>query len=53
MKLYNICDVEQRVRKNISVRQNEVVRAEAIIEEEIADLQDILHRRKQYLRQAI
>ena len=53
VRLYNISDVEQRVRRNISVRQSEVVRAEAIIEEEIAELQDILRRRKQYLRQAI
>jgi len=53
VKLYNIRDVEQRVRQNISVRQSEVVRAEAIIEEEITELQDILRRRKQYLRQAI
>ena len=53
VKLYNIRDVEQRVHENISVRQSEVVRAEAIIEEEIAELQDILCRRKQYLRQAI
>ena len=53
VKLYNIRDVEQRVRENISVRQTEVVRAEAIIEEEIAELQDTLCRRKQYLKQAI
>ena len=53
VKLYNIRDVEQHVRRNISVRQSEVVRAEAIIEEEITELQDILRRRKQYLRQAI
>ena len=53
VKLYNIRYVEQRVRQNISVRQSEVVRAEAIIEEEITELQDILRRRKQYLRQAI
>jgi glutamyl-tRNA reductase len=38
--------VEQRVRKNISVRQSEIAHAEAIIEEEIAELQDILRRRK-------
>lgn len=44
--LYNIRDVEQRVRKNISVRQSEIVHAEAIIEEEIEELQNILRRRK-------
>lgn len=53
VRLYNIRDVEQRVRRNISVRQGEVVRAETIIEEEIQELQDILFRRKQYLKQAI
>lgn len=53
VQLYNIRDVEQRVRDNISVRQSEVVRAEAIIEEEIAELQDILRRRRQYHRQAV
>ena len=46
VNLYNIRDVEQRVRKNISVRQSEIAHAEAIIEEEIAELQDILRRRK-------
>jgi glutamyl-tRNA reductase len=45
--------VERRVRENISVRKSEVVRAEAIIEEEIAELQDILRRRKQYLKRAV
>ena len=51
--LYNLSDVERRVRENISVRKSEVVRAEAIIEEEIAELQDILRRRKQYLKRAV
>jgi glutamyl-tRNA reductase len=45
--------VERRVRENISVRKSEVVRAEAIIEEEIAELQDILRRRRQYLKRAV
>lgn len=53
VRLYNLSDVERRVRENISVRKSEVVRAEAIIEEEIAELQDILRRRKQYLKQAV
>ena len=53
VRLYNLSDVEQRVRRNISVRKSEVVRAEAIIEEEIAELQDILRRRRQYLKRAI
>lgn len=53
VRLYNIREVEQRVRQNISVRQSEMVKAEAIIEEEIALLQETLQRRKKYLRQAI
>lgn len=53
VRLYNLRDVEQRVRENISVRQGEVARAEVIIEEGIAELQDILYRRKQYLKKAI
>ena len=53
VRLYNLSDVERRVRENISVRKGEVVRAEAIIEEEIAELQDILRRRKQYLKRAV
>ena len=53
VRLYNLSDVERRVRENISVRKSEVVRAEAIIEEEIAELQDILRRRRQYLKQAV
>ncbi|MBQ9664974.1 MAG: glutamyl-tRNA reductase [Bacteroidaceae bacterium] len=51
--LYNIRDVEQQVQQNISVRESEVQRAEAIIEEGIAELQAILQRRKQYQRTAI
>ena len=53
VRLYNLRDVERRVRENISVRKSEVVRAEAIIEEEIAELQDILRRRRQYLKRAV
>jgi glutamyl-tRNA reductase len=53
VRLYNLSDVERRVRENISVRKSEVVRAEAIIEEEIAELQDILRRRKQFLKRAV
>ena len=53
VRLYNLSDVERRVRENISVRKSEVVRAEAIIEEEIAELQDILRRRRQYLKRAV
>lgn len=53
VRLYNLSDVERRVRENISVRKSEVVRAETIIEEEIAELQDILRRRRQYLKRAV
>ena len=53
VRLYNLSDVERRVRENISIRKSEVVRAEAIIEEEIAELQDILRRRRQYLKRAV
>ena len=53
VRLYNLSDVERRVRENISVRKKEVVRAEAIIEEEIAELQDILRRRRQYLKRVV
>lgn len=53
VRLFNLHDVEQRVRANIAVRQSEVKRAEAIIEEEIAGLQDTLRRRRQHLRHAV
>ena len=47
--LYNIRDVEKKVRQNIEVRQTEVEKAESIIEEEIAEMQEALERRKKYL----
>ena len=50
--LYNIRDIEQKVQDNILIRRNEVVKAELIIEEEIAELHDTLERRKKYLRDA-
>ena len=53
VQLFNIRDVEQRVEQNISVRESEVARAEAIIENEIAELQETLLRRQHYLAQAI
>ncbi|MBP3775199.1 MAG: hypothetical protein ILA34_07610 [Bacteroidaceae bacterium] len=46
--LYNITDVERLVQQNIHVRQAEVAKAEEIIEEGIAELQDTLQRRKQW-----
>ncbi|MCR5696685.1 MAG: glutamyl-tRNA reductase [Marinilabiliaceae bacterium] len=44
--LYNLQDVEKKVRSNISVREDEVKKAEQLIEEEIDELQDIMARRK-------
>jgi hydroxymethylbilane synthase len=44
--LYNLHDVENKVKANISVREDEVKKAESMIEEEIAELQDIMKRRK-------
>lgn len=46
VSLFNLQDVERMVQKNISVRKDEVAKAEAIIEEEITLLQTILERRK-------
>lgn len=48
VKLYNIRDIEERVRKNIEVREHEVARAEAIIEEEIIEMQETLERRQRW-----
>ena len=47
--LYNIRDVEKKVRENIEVRGAEVEKAEAIIEEEIQEMQEALERRKKYI----
>ena len=46
--LYNLHDVEQKVKDNISIREDEVQKAEALIEEEIAELHDIMERRRRY-----
>ena len=48
--LYNLHDVEQKVKDNISIREDEIKKAEALIEEEIAELQDIMERRKLYMK---
>ncbi len=53
VRLYNISDIEQRVRTNITVRESEVIKAERIIEEGIAELQTTLRRRKQYVRRPV
>lgn len=51
--LYNIRDVEQKVRQNLDVREAEVKKAEVIIEEEIQEMQEALERRKRYMRKLI
>lgn len=49
VRLYNIRDVEQKVRQNLDVREAEVEKAKAIIEEEIDELREALERRKKYI----
>lgn len=46
--LYNLHNVERKVQSNISVREDEVKKAEQLIEEEIDELQEIMERRKQH-----
>lgn len=48
VRLYNIRDVEEKVRQNLDVREAEVKKAEVIIEEEIQEMQEALERRKKY-----
>ncbi len=48
--LYNLQDVEGKVQKNISIREDEVIKAEDIIEEEIGTLEEIMERRKMYAK---
>ncbi|KGI60295.1 glutamyl-tRNA reductase [Prevotella sp. S7 MS 2] len=48
--LYNLRDVESKVQKNISIREDEVKKAEKIIEEEIDELYETLERRKAYIK---
>ncbi|MCR5454158.1 MAG: glutamyl-tRNA reductase [Bacteroidales bacterium] len=49
--LYNLHDVEQKVKDNISIREDEIKKAEALIEDEIGELQEIMERRKRFTRQ--
>lgn len=49
VRLYNLHDVEQKVKDNISIREDEVKKAEALIEEEITELQGIMERRKLFV----
>ena len=46
--LYNLHDVEQKVKENISVREDEVQKAELIIDEAMAELRETLERRKRF-----
>jgi len=48
--LYNLHDVEQKVKDNISIREDEVMKAEHIIEEEMDELRDIMERRKKFMK---
>lgn len=48
VKLYNLQDVERLVQGNIAVRQEEVVKAELMIEEEIGLLREIMERRSSH-----
>lgn len=43
--LYNLHDVEELVKANLSIREDEVEKAEKMIEEEIEKLKEILDRR--------
>ena len=49
VRLYNIRDVERKVRANLDVRETEVKVAEIIIEEEIEKMQEALERRKRFI----
>lgn len=51
VSLYNLQDVERTVQQNISIREEEVKKAELLIEEEIDTLEEIMLRRKQHLLQ--
>ncbi|MBR4265417.1 MAG: glutamyl-tRNA reductase [Bacteroidales bacterium] len=44
VKLYNLQDVESKVKANISVREDEVAKAEQIIEESIVKLRETMER---------
>ena len=47
--LYNIRDVERKVRANLDIRETEVAKAEAIISEELEKLRQTLERRKRFI----
>ena len=48
VRLYNLQDVERLVQGNIAVRQEEVRKAELMIEEEIGLLREIMSRRRSH-----
>ena len=47
--LYNIRDVERKVKANLDIRETEVEKAERIISEEIDKLRESLERRKRFI----
>ena len=47
--LYNIRDVERKVRANLDIRETEVAKAEVIIAEELEKLRQTLERRKRFI----
>ncbi|MCD7931888.1 MAG: hypothetical protein LUH15_11325 [Tannerellaceae bacterium] len=49
VKLFNLEDVESRIRNNLFLRKEEIDKAEQIIRQEAARLQESLERRKLYL----
>ena len=48
VKLYNLQDVERKVQTNISICEEEVEKAELMIEEEIGLLREIMDRRRSH-----
>lgn len=48
VRLYNLQDVERQVQNNIAVREDEVQKAELMIEEEIGLLREIMERRRSH-----
>lgn len=48
LRLYNLHDVEDKVQSNISIREDEIRKAELMIEEEIGLLRDIMERRRSH-----
>lgn len=49
-KLYNLNDVEQLVKDNVHIREDEVKKAECLIESGIHKLNEIMNRRDRFIR---